>query len=141
MVDSQSKGEGAKGVELENTGVGPQEGPTELAQLTQTTPSPALIKENIDALRIMIKEHEQQARAKETPKKLVYDEYEEEISDNLEDLNTPYKRPKPTPFTMRITRFKYHEKAKLPRNVKVYEGGKDLEDHLGIFSSAAEQEE
>ncbi|GJZ85995.1 hypothetical protein Tco_0657605 [Tanacetum coccineum] len=64
-------------------GVGPQEGPTEPAQLTQTTPSPAFIKENIDALRIMIKEHEQQARAKETLKKLVYGEYEEEISDNL----------------------------------------------------------
>ncbi|GJV36171.1 reverse transcriptase domain-containing protein [Tanacetum coccineum] len=35
----------------------------------------------------------------------------------------------------------YHEKAKLPRNVKVYEGSKDSEDHLGNFSDAAEQEE
>ncbi|GKB75110.1 reverse transcriptase domain-containing protein, partial [Tanacetum coccineum] len=32
-------------------------------------------------------------------------------------------------------------KAKLLRNVKVYEVSKDPEDHLGIFSTAAEQEE
>ncbi|GJQ92923.1 reverse transcriptase domain-containing protein [Tanacetum coccineum] len=159
MVDSQPEGEGAQRVELENTG------------------------ENIDVLRTMIKEHDQQDKAKATPKKLVYDESEEENSDisgvkglenpkklvqksdvipsekireageskqdqskihrrkNQEDLNTPYKRPKPTPFTTRTTRFKYHEKAKLPRNVKVYEGSKDLEDHLDIFSATTEQEE
>ncbi|GJT48105.1 hypothetical protein Tco_0974262 [Tanacetum coccineum] len=51
------------------------------------------------------------------------------------------KRPKPTPFTTRITHFKYHQRAKLPRNIKVYEGNKDLEDHLGILSAGAEQEE
>ncbi|GJY35975.1 hypothetical protein Tco_0421353 [Tanacetum coccineum] len=62
-------------------------------------------------------------------------------SDNsCEDLSTPYKRPKPTPFTTRITRFKYHRRAKLPRNIKVCEGNKDPEDHLGIFSAAVEQE-
>ncbi|GKC38885.1 reverse transcriptase domain-containing protein, partial [Tanacetum coccineum] len=32
-------------------------------------------------------------------------------------------------------------RAKLPRNIRVYEGNKDPEDHLGIFSAAAEQEE
>ncbi|GJZ27802.1 hypothetical protein Tco_0572449 [Tanacetum coccineum] len=57
---------------------------------------------------------------------------EGDSEDSREDLNVPYKRPKPTPFTTRITRFKYHEKAKLLRNVKVYEGSKDSEDHLGI---------
>ncbi|GJS13674.1 reverse transcriptase domain-containing protein [Tanacetum coccineum] len=36
-----------------------------------------------------------------------------------------------------ITRFIYHRRA----NVQVYEGNKDLEDHLSIFSAAAEQEE
>ncbi|GJW25757.1 reverse transcriptase domain-containing protein [Tanacetum coccineum] len=68
-------------------------------------------------------------------------EYEEGSEDAYEDLNSPYKRPKPTPFTLRITRFKYHRRAKLPRNIKVYGGNKDPEDHLSIFSAAAEQEE
>ncbi|GKC76535.1 hypothetical protein Tco_1127309 [Tanacetum coccineum] len=53
---------------------------------------------------------------------------------------TPYKRPKPTPFTTRITRFKYHWRAKLLCYIKVYKGNKDPEDHLGIFSADAEQE-
>nr|GEY31172.1 reverse transcriptase domain-containing protein [Tanacetum cinerariifolium] len=56
--------------------MGPQEGPTEPAQLTQTTPSLAFIKENIDVLRTMIKEHDQQAKAKATSKKLANDESE-----------------------------------------------------------------
>ncbi|GJY82412.1 reverse transcriptase domain-containing protein [Tanacetum coccineum] len=33
------------------------------------------------------------------------------------------------------------KRAKLPRNIRVYEGNKDPEDHLGIFSAAAKQEE
>ncbi|GJW25081.1 reverse transcriptase domain-containing protein [Tanacetum coccineum] len=64
------------------------------------------------------------------------------VSDSgLEDLSMPYRRPKPMPFTSRITRFRYHRRAKLPPNVRVYEGNKDLEDHLSIFSATAEQEE
>nr|GEV73604.1 reverse transcriptase domain-containing protein [Tanacetum cinerariifolium] len=51
------------------------------------------------------------------------------------------RRPKPTPSTLRITYFKYHRKAKLHRNIRVYERNKDLEHHLSIFSAAAEQEE
>nr|GEZ88229.1 reverse transcriptase domain-containing protein [Tanacetum cinerariifolium] len=94
-----------------------------------------------------------EAKTKTTPRKLVYDESEKEdldsfdiegegeSEDNGEDLSMPYKRPKPTPFTTRITRFKHQEKAKLPRNVKVYEGSKDPKDDLGIFSAAAKQEE
>ncbi|GJS47409.1 hypothetical protein Tco_0597530 [Tanacetum coccineum] len=70
-----------------------------------------------------------------------YSRYEEGSDDACEDLNSPYKRPKPTPFTQRITHFKYHKRAKLPRNIRVYEGNKDSEHHLGIFSAAAEQEE
>nr|GFA63351.1 reverse transcriptase domain-containing protein [Tanacetum cinerariifolium] len=57
-------------------------------------------------------------------------EYEEGSNDVCKDLNSPYKRPKPTPFTQRITRFKYQKRAKLPRNIRVYEGNKDLKDHL-----------
>ncbi|GJR37621.1 reverse transcriptase domain-containing protein [Tanacetum coccineum] len=45
-------------------------------------------------------------------------EYEEGLEDTYEDLNSPYKRPKPTPFTQRITCFKYHRRAKLPRNIR-----------------------
>ncbi|GKC63127.1 hypothetical protein Tco_1095725 [Tanacetum coccineum] len=56
-------------------------------------------------------------------------------------MYSPYKRPKPTLFTERITRFKYHRRAKLPRNIRVYEGNKDPKDHLSIFSAVAEQEE
>ncbi|GJZ56216.1 putative nucleotidyltransferase, ribonuclease H [Tanacetum coccineum] len=64
------------------------------------------------------------------------------VSDSgSEDLSMPYRRPKPMPFTSRITRFRYHRRAKLPPNVRVYEGNKDPEDHLSIFSAAAEQEE
>nr|GEU99895.1 reverse transcriptase domain-containing protein [Tanacetum cinerariifolium] len=67
--------------------------------------------------------------------------YEEGSESTDEDFNSPYKRPKPTPFTPGITHFKYQRRAKLPRNIRVYEGNKDLEDHLSIFSAAAEQEE
>ncbi|GJV95603.1 putative reverse transcriptase domain-containing protein [Tanacetum coccineum] len=56
-----------------------------------------------------------------------------------EDLNSPYKRPKPPPFTQRITRFKYHRRAKLPRNIMVYEGNKDLEDHLNTFEELSQK--
>ncbi|GKD97087.1 reverse transcriptase domain-containing protein, partial [Tanacetum coccineum] len=64
------------------------------------------------------------------------------VSDSgSEDLRMPYRRPKPMPFTSRITRFRYHWRAKLPPNVWVYQGNKDPEDHLSIFSAVAEQEE
>nr|GEX95817.1 reverse transcriptase domain-containing protein [Tanacetum cinerariifolium] len=133
----------------------------------------------------MIKELDHQAKAKATPRKLIYvgfekeapdrskslenrsqakkrsrrkksklrerrsehqktstdSEYDEDSEDTCEDLNSPYKRPKPTSFTPRITRFKYHRRTKLLRNIRVYEGNKDPEDHLSIFSVAAEQEE
>ncbi|GJY69858.1 hypothetical protein Tco_0472840 [Tanacetum coccineum] len=60
------------------------------------------------------------------------------VSDNsLEDLSMPYRWPKLMPFTSRIIRFIYHRQAKLPPNVRVYEGNKDPEDHLSIFSAAA----
>ncbi|GJV42714.1 reverse transcriptase domain-containing protein [Tanacetum coccineum] len=206
--------------------------PTEPVLQTQKTssPSPAFIKENVDVLRTMIKEHDQQAKIKATPRKLAYvdsdkeapalslakgfsdrfplessdtfdtyrqtrfasksqktpfknqesthlrrsrrleyrsmtnekvrkerskpgrkrsghqeassnSEYEKGSEDAYEDLNSPYKRPKPAPFTQRITRFKYHRRAKLPWNIRVYEGNQDHEDHLGILLAAAEQEE
>ncbi|GKB97798.1 reverse transcriptase domain-containing protein [Tanacetum coccineum] len=57
-------------------------------------------------------------------------EHEEGSEDAYEDLNSPYKRPKTTPFTQRITHFKYRRRAKLLRNIRVYEGNKDPKDHL-----------
>ncbi|GJU65602.1 hypothetical protein Tco_1247437 [Tanacetum coccineum] len=50
-----------------------------------------------------------------------------------EDLSMPYRRPKPMPITSRITHFRYHRRAKLLPNVRVYEWNKDPEDHLSIF--------
>ncbi|GKE53420.1 hypothetical protein Tco_1488576 [Tanacetum coccineum] len=64
--------------------------------------------------------------------------YDEGSEDTCKDLKLPYEIPKPTPFTLRITSFKYHQRAKLPRNIRVYEGNKDPKDHLSIFSAAAE---
>nr|GEY00545.1 reverse transcriptase domain-containing protein [Tanacetum cinerariifolium] len=60
----------------------------------------------------------------------LYSEYEEGSDDACEDLNLPYKRPKPTPFIQRIACFKYHKREKLPWIIMVYEGNKDPEDHL-----------
>ncbi|GJY69034.1 hypothetical protein Tco_0472016 [Tanacetum coccineum] len=67
--------------------------------------------------------------------------YDTVYDSGSEDLSMPYRRPKPMPFTSRITRLRYHRRAKLPPNIRVYEGNKDPEDHLSIFSVAAEQEE
>ncbi|GKC94281.1 hypothetical protein Tco_1159723, partial [Tanacetum coccineum] len=97
--------------------------------------------------RSITKEKVRRERSKPKGKRSRYQETisdserEEGSEDAYEYLNSPYKRPKPTPFTQRITRFKYHKRAKLPRNIRVYEGNKDLKDHLGIFSAAAEQKE
>ncbi|GKE10951.1 hypothetical protein Tco_1414502 [Tanacetum coccineum] len=82
MVESQLGWEGAPEERLENAGIDPQKRPPEPAMLAQTTPSPTFIKENIDVLRTMIKEDDQQAKAKAIPRKLVYDGSEEENSDS-----------------------------------------------------------
>ncbi|GKE08866.1 hypothetical protein Tco_1412417 [Tanacetum coccineum] len=220
MVNSQPMEEEFRGAVTREVGTETHEGPTEPVLQMQKTPSlsPAFIKENIDVLRTMIKEHDQQARMKATPRKLAYVDSEKEAptgllargfsdrfslessgtsdtrkqtrsasksqrtpsknkepthlrrsrmedrsitkekarrerskpkgkrsryqetssdfereegsEDAYESLNSPYKRPKPTPFTLIITRFKYHMRAKLPQNIRVYEGNKDPEDHL-----------
>ncbi|GJW75039.1 hypothetical protein Tco_0134409 [Tanacetum coccineum] len=70
-----------------------------------------------------------------------YSGYDTVSDSGSEDLSMPYRRPKTMPFTFRITRFRYNRRAKLPPNVRVYEGNKDSEDHLSIFSAAAKQEE
>ncbi|GJS82151.1 reverse transcriptase domain-containing protein [Tanacetum coccineum] len=129
--------------EAPKTGRTPPGGTSAPAGQVQGGPSPAFVKENIDVLRTMIKELDNQGQEKVTPRKLFNEEsgYDTVSDSSSEDLSMPYRRPKPMPFTSKITRFRYHRRAKLPPNVRVYEGNKDPEDHLSIFSAAAEQEE
>ncbi|GKA79115.1 reverse transcriptase domain-containing protein [Tanacetum coccineum] len=146
MVESKPMEEETLGIESRDVRTETHGGPTEPALQTQKTPSPspAFIKENIDMLRTMIKEHDQSKfRGKRSGHQETSSdsEYEEGLEDTYEDLNSPYKRPKPTPFTQIITRFKYRQTVKLPRNIRVYEGNKDPKDHLSIFSAATEQKE
>nr|GEY16769.1 reverse transcriptase domain-containing protein [Tanacetum cinerariifolium] len=206
-VDSQPIEEGTRGIEARDVGKETHRGPTEpVLQIHKTSsPSSAFIIENINVLRTMIKEHDQQAKRKATPKRLAYadsdkeasigslamsffywfslessrmsdtriqtrsadksqrtpsknkvpshrrrlrrledwsrtkekvgrsksrgkrsghqetssdSEYEEGSEDTYEDLNSPYKGHKPTPFTQRITRFKYHQREKLFGNIR-----------------------
>ncbi|GKD05513.1 hypothetical protein Tco_1180487 [Tanacetum coccineum] len=78
MVDLQPERERVQGVEEKGIGTGSQEGPSAPALLAQTTPSPAFIIENIDVLRTLIKEHDQQNKPSATLKKLTYGESREE---------------------------------------------------------------
>ncbi|GKB80922.1 hypothetical protein Tco_0947817 [Tanacetum coccineum] len=95
----------------------------------------------------MSKEKLRRGRTKSRGRKPKYQEIssdfesEEGLEYNHENLNEQYKRPEPTPFTVRITCFKYHLRSNLPRNITVYDRNKDPEDHLSIFSAAAKQEE
>ncbi|GKC68097.1 hypothetical protein Tco_1100695 [Tanacetum coccineum] len=63
-----------------------QKGPTGLTLQTQTTPSPSLafVKESIDILRTMIKELDHQAKAKTTPRKVIYVDSEKEALNRSE---------------------------------------------------------
>ncbi|GKC41929.1 hypothetical protein Tco_1059651 [Tanacetum coccineum] len=166
------------------------------------SPSPTFIKEKIDVLRTMIKEHDQQAKTKAMPRRLAYADSDKEalarslvrgffdrfsfessstsdtrrqtrfasksqrtLSKNkepthlrrsirLEDRSITKEKTRRETSKSRGKRSGHQETssdseyeegledmAKLPKNIRVYEGNKDLEDHLGIFSVAAEQEE
>nr|GEU30120.1 hypothetical protein [Tanacetum cinerariifolium] len=67
----------------------PQNGPTEPAPQTQTTPSLAFVMEYIDTLRIIIMEHDQQVKEKATPKKLVYGDSDKDAPDMSLVRHTP----------------------------------------------------
>ncbi|GJY35511.1 retrotransposable element Tf2 [Tanacetum coccineum] len=54
------------------------------------SPSPAFIKENIDVLRTMIKEHDQQAKMKATLRKLAYADSDKEASASFEELSQKF---------------------------------------------------
>ncbi|GJU23526.1 hypothetical protein Tco_1156868 [Tanacetum coccineum] len=105
----------------------------------------------------MIKEQDQQVKAKATPKKLVYGDSDRDAldmskmrdfsdrfslessgtSDTHNQIRSSGKSQKNTPKAKRCPTLE----AKLPINIKVYEGHKDPKDHLSIFSAIAEQEE
>nr|GEW50318.1 reverse transcriptase domain-containing protein [Tanacetum cinerariifolium] len=142
-------------------GVGLQEGPTKPAQLTQTTPSSAFIKENMDVLRTMIKDmtcNPKQRRLqgslymKNSKKKILAapeqktyqnDSLKSPQTQRLESQSKSKAKPrgeKARSRGKRSGRGEYNEKAKILRNVKVNESSKDQEDHQGFFSAAAEQE-
>nr|GEY82362.1 hypothetical protein [Tanacetum cinerariifolium] len=74
MVDSQPMKEEFQGAVTRDVGTKTHMGPTKPVLQTQKTPSPSMtfIKENIYVLRTMIKEHDQQAKMKATPRKLAY---------------------------------------------------------------------
>nr|GEW60447.1 hypothetical protein [Tanacetum cinerariifolium] len=84
MVDSVSEREGVQGVEEVGMGTSSRERPFSPALLTQSTHFSAFIKENIDVLRTLIKEHDKQAQTKATPKKLTHDDFEEKGSGSSE---------------------------------------------------------
>ncbi|GKA44337.1 hypothetical protein Tco_0737061 [Tanacetum coccineum] len=119
MADSQPEGERAPEIWLENTGVGPREGPSEPAQLTQSTPSPTFVKENINVLRTIINEHDHQAKAKTTQRKLVYGGSEEENSDSFEAIGKSERlinKSSGTSRTKNRTRFSGKSQISLSRN-------------------------
>ncbi|GJX42081.1 hypothetical protein Tco_0257071 [Tanacetum coccineum] len=65
--------------------------------------------------------------------------YDRMTNASSKDVSAPYKRPKPVRFISRITHFGYHQRARLPQNIRIYDQNKDLEDHPSIFSAAIEQ--
>ncbi|GJZ22337.1 reverse transcriptase domain-containing protein [Tanacetum coccineum] len=104
--------------EAPGTGRTPSGGPSALAGQNQAGPYPAFVKENIDVLRTMIKELDNRGQGAELKPQSVRASRRKSSSDSG-----------------------YPRRAKLPPNVRVYEGNKDSEDYLSIFSAVAEQEE
>nr|GEV79124.1 reverse transcriptase domain-containing protein [Tanacetum cinerariifolium] len=80
MVDSQPMEKETRGTEARVVGTETHEGPSEPVLQTQETPSPssAFIKEIIDVLRTMIKEHDQQAKKIAMPRRLAYADSDKE---------------------------------------------------------------
>nr|GEX42397.1 protein NYNRIN-like [Tanacetum cinerariifolium] len=200
MVDSQPMEEKIQGAKARDVGTETHGGPTEPVLQTQKTPSPspAFIKENIDVLRTMIKEHDHQAKTKATPRRLTFSDSDKETpvrslarnfsdrfflkssgtsdtrrqarstgksqrtpsknkelsglrrSRRLEDRSItkekvrrerPKSRGKRSGHQETSSDSEYEEEGKAPSNIRVYKGNKDPDDHLSIFSAAAEQEE
>ncbi|GKB45049.1 hypothetical protein Tco_0889991 [Tanacetum coccineum] len=82
MVDSQPMEEEFQRAETRDAGTETMGDPPNQSykRKKNPSPSPAFIKENIDVLRTMIKEHEQQAKMKATLRKLAYVDSDKEAS-------------------------------------------------------------
>ncbi|GKD54435.1 hypothetical protein Tco_1287822 [Tanacetum coccineum] len=82
MVDSQPMEEEIRGAKTRDMRTKTHEGPTKPVLQAQKIPSPssAFIKENINVLRTMIKEHDQQSKIKATPRRLAFAESDKETS-------------------------------------------------------------
>ncbi|GJR81281.1 reverse transcriptase domain-containing protein [Tanacetum coccineum] len=167
MVDSQPMEEETLGMEARDVGTETHRGPTKPVLQTQKTPSPspAFIKENIDVLRTMIKEHNQQAKIKSTPRRLAYADSDKEAlargllprtrnhhtgegregwktkAEPKRGLEGPSPEGKGLGTKKQARTLNTRKRVKLRRNIRVYEGNKDPKDHLSIFSAVAEQEE
>ncbi|GKA01753.1 hypothetical protein Tco_0674418 [Tanacetum coccineum] len=85
--------EWVQGVEEERMGIGSREGPTAPAPLAQTNPFRAFIKENIEASRTLIEEHDQHDKIGEAPKHLACDDgiWEKEFLGNF-SMEIPERR-------------------------------------------------
>ncbi|GJX40688.1 reverse transcriptase domain-containing protein [Tanacetum coccineum] len=153
MVDSQPIEEEIQGAKARDVGTETRMGPTEPVLQTQKALSLSLafIKENIDMLRTMIKEHDQQAKTKATPRRVAYADSGEEFQpeDPFQEQGTvtpkkvkKVKRPKHNQRENKKgkVQIQREKRAKLPNNIRVYKGNKDLKDHLSIFLAAAKQE-
>ncbi|GJV92733.1 hypothetical protein Tco_1540546 [Tanacetum coccineum] len=92
MVDSQPMEEEFRGAVTKDMGTKTHRGPNEPVLQTQKIPSPssAFIKENIDVLRTMIKEHDQQVKMKATPRKLAYADSDKEALASFEELSQKF---------------------------------------------------
>ncbi|GKC58536.1 hypothetical protein Tco_1086134 [Tanacetum coccineum] len=147
------------------TGRTPPGGTSAPAGQAQGGTSPAFVKENIDVLRTMIKELDNRGQEKVTPHKLFNEESSGAGSENSQTSpsteevggyssdgsfrsrsrgrhRSARKNQKSVSKKKGISKsHRYHRRAKLPPNVRVYEGNKDPEDYLSIFSAAAEQED
>ncbi|GKE87044.1 reverse transcriptase domain-containing protein [Tanacetum coccineum] len=152
MVESKPMEEETLGMEARDVRTKTHEGPTEPALQTQKTPSPspAFIKENIDVLRTMIKEHDHFGKNMTLADKLVPPDKVRGLLPRTRNHHTGEGRegwktgaepnrglegPSPEgkgPGTKKQAR---------TLNIRVYEGNKDPKDHLSIFLVATEQEE
>nr|GEY47308.1 hypothetical protein [Tanacetum cinerariifolium] len=86
FITTKPREEEFQGAATRGVGTKTHVGPTKPVLQTQKTPSPssAFIKENIDVLRTMTKEHDQQAKMKATPRKLAYaDSDKEALAESL----------------------------------------------------------
>ncbi|GJW70712.1 hypothetical protein Tco_0127629 [Tanacetum coccineum] len=114
MVDSQLVEEEVRGLEPWDVGTKTQKGLTEPISQTQTTPYPssAFVKENIDVLRTMIKEHDHQTKT--TPRKLIYADSKRETPDELMAISFSVRLSLESSITSN-TRGKAHSAKKVIR--------------------------